>query len=112
MARPPSLRSIVTVLATSLALVAFVIGSLVVIFDLRVERDGSGMRPIVSFGDADDHFEALEHNRSQHYSRHLPPPAPATDSDTEVGTPDVSVDTYWTDFRGPNRDGRYYQTPS
>ena len=111
MAPPPSLRSIVTVLATSLALVAFVIGSLVVIFDLRVERDGSGMRPIVSFGDADDHFEALEHNRSQHYSRHLPPPAPATDSDTEVGTPDVSVDTYWTDFRGPNRDGRYDQTP-
>ena len=41
-------------------------------------------------------------NRSQHYSRLLP----ATQikaGKTDSGTP------YWTDFRGPARDGRYTQ---
>ena len=98
-------------LATGVALVVFIIASLVIVFDLRVEMAGSGMRPIVSFGDTDDHFSSLEQNRSQHYSRHLPPSPAGSGSDTNPAVSDVAVDTYWTDFRGPHRDGRYEQMP-
>ncbi len=49
MARLPSLRSVVIAAVTALALAAFVVASLVIAFDLRVEMAGSG-QPLVSFG--------------------------------------------------------------
>jgi len=75
-------------------------------FGMRVEFAGSGARPIVSFDDPDEHFAALEANRSQHYSRHLPAVLPGPD-DEDAG---LRSRPYWTDFRGPDRDGRYTQT--
>ena len=112
MARLPSLRSVVTVLVTGIALAVFVIASLIVVFDLRVELAGSGWRPILSFGDPEEHFASLEQNRSQHYSRLLPAGPPrAAAPDAQAAALGALVDTYWTDFRGPNRDGRYDQTP-
>lgn len=101
------MRKVLTVLAAGLAGVAAVAGVLVAVFDLRVELAGSGLWPIVSFGAADDHFAALEQNRSQHYSRLLPARAPAADP----AAPAAPGDVYWTDFRGPHRDGRYTQAP-
>ncbi len=109
MARLPSLRSVVIAAVTGLALAAFVVASLVIAFDLRVEMAGSG-QPIVSFGNVEDHFASLEQNRSQHYSRLLPAGPAAAVVDATPASASSSTDTYWTDFRGPNRDGRYDQT--
>lgn len=96
--------------ATGIALAGFVVASLIIVFDMRVELAGSGWQPIVSFGDVDDHFGVLEQNRSQHYSRHLPPPIPAVEASSASADPAAVRDAYWTDFRGPHRDGRYDQT--
>lgn len=101
------MRVALTVLAAGVAVAAAVAGVLVAVFDLRVELAGSGLWPIVSFGAADDHFAALDQNRSQHYSRLLPASAPVTDAAAPAGAGDV----FWTDFRGPHRDGRYTQAP-
>ena len=69
---------------------------------LEVEFAGNGMRPIFTEGDPDTRFAELEQNRTQHYSRHLPGgPLPATLGD--------GTGPYWTDFRGPARDGAYRQ---
>ena len=111
MARLPRLRSIALALAALVALAAASAGILYTMFDLRVELAGSGMRPILTFGDAEEHYDTLELNRSQHYSRLLPagaPPPAASNAAADV--PDGADDIYWTDFRGPRRDGRYTQT--
>ena len=72
MARTSIVRSVLTVLGGIVALVVIIGGILVVGLGLRVELAGGALRPIFSFGSTDDHYVALEHNRSQHYSRHLP----------------------------------------
>ena len=100
MANPSRLRSTLVVLGAALSLAALTVAVLMAVFGLRVEMTGSGIRPIVSFDDSEEHFAGLEENRSQHYSRLLPA-APVTVPDAEP---------YWTDFRGPNRDGRYAQS--
>ena len=127
MARTSIVRSVLTLLGGIVALVVIIGGILVVGFDLRVELAGGGLRPIFSFGSTEDHYATVERNRSQHYSRLLPagpPPAPDPETDTSIeagasGPPtstrpeNASVeardDAYWTDFRGPNRDGHYTQ---
>ena len=128
MARTSIVRSVLTVLGGIVALVVIIGGILVVGLDLRVELAGGALGPILSFGSTDDHYVTLEHNRSQHYSRHLPAgplptPRPETDTSIAAGAPppptsphlehasvEVRSDAYWTDFRGPNRDGHYTQT--
>ena len=89
------------VLGAALSLAALTVAILMAVFGMRIEMTGSGLRPIVSFDDSAEHYAALEENRSQHYSRLLPA-APVTAADAKP---------YWTDFRGPNRDGRYTQSP-
>ena len=128
----PILQTVLIVLGGTAALAVLVTGFLVVALDLRIELAGNGIRPIFYFGNAVDHFVALEENRSQHYSQLLPAPplaarraetpaASPTDDESETagtngepsvegGSPEPSTyDAYWTDFRGPNRDGRYEQ---
>jgi outer membrane protein assembly factor BamB len=77
---------------------------------LRVERDGSGIRPVVSFYKPEEHIASIEQNRAP-----APPPAPV-----QVAAPEVAPETgtrrgvsppYWTDFRGPRRDGVYDEMP-
>ena len=106
------LRSIAIALAAVVVAAAAAAGILFAVFDMRVELAGSGLWPIVSFGDAEEHYETLELNRSQHYSRLLPagPPPAAAASDAAADPPGAPQDIYWTDFRGPRRDGRYTQT--
>ncbi len=116
----PTLRNIVAGVVAIAGFAGAVIVVLVVAFDLRVEPAGSGIPLIFSFGDPDDHFAALEESRAQPRA-HAPAPGGRTKA---VGPPTPSVNTttgtapvaaaapatpaaYWTDFRGPNRDGRY-----
>lgn len=104
MAQRTPLRTLLLVLAAPLMLAAVVVVVLVTAFDLRVELAGSGLRPMFAFGTADARYDQLEDNRSRHYSRLLPaPPLPVT--------ADRADRAYWTDFRGPERDGRYLETP-
>ena len=105
------LRSVAIALAAVVVAAAAAAGILYTVFDMRVELAGSGLWPIVSFGDQEEHYETLELNRSQHYSRLLPagpPSAPAT-ADAAAPAPAGAADIYWTDYRGPRRDGRYTQ---
>ena len=106
------LRSIALVLAAVVMAAAAAAGILYAVFGMRVELAGSGLWPIVSFGDAEEHYETLELNRSQHYSRLLPaaPPPAAVTAGAAADAPGAAEDVYWTDFRGPRRDGRYTQT--
>ena len=127
------LRSVLFAFGVTASLVVVAVAILVVAFNLRVELAGSGMRPLFTFGDPDDSFTELELNRSQHYSRLLPagtPPTPTAKpvnpqsstgkAEWEVAAVALEMQgrvlapadhNYWTDFRGPNRDGRYTQTP-
>jgi outer membrane protein assembly factor BamB len=89
------------------------IAHLVLIFGLRFEMDGSASRPIFFFGTRESHYEALEEERAEQQRGLV---LPRTEStllvSKDVPTPEVEglrgdLDAYWTDFRGPNRDGRY-----
>jgi len=99
---------------------------------LRVERDGSGWKPMIHFEKGSEaHDAALERNRAQHaqlplsqpiaeeVSLEAPVSAPepaksAPNSPTQPANPELvarptskPVSPYWTDFRGPKRDGVY-----
>ena len=96
---------------------------LVVAFDMQIELAGSGMRPIFSFGTSEMHYAALEANRDQHDAATPPENSHASGSDGAPPAPDTpdpaalpdaqdpanapGGDAYWTDFRGPRRDGLY-----
>lgn len=102
-----------------------------VLFGLRMELDGTGMYPIFSFHQPEDHYSVLEQHRVLQNDKSVPTPAitgqpQVLRSETREAPDDPSVqDTeatlqspssqfsdaarkpYWTDFRGPARDGRY-----
>ena len=108
-----TLRRIAVALAAVAGLAILTAGILYAAFGMRVELAGSGLWPMVYFGDAEEHYETLELNRSQHYSRLLPagPASVADPPDAAAKASGAADDAYWTDFRGPHRDGRYSQTP-
>ena len=130
--------STLALLSGTIALAIIIGGILAIVVDLRIEMSGNGMRPIFTFGDTNDHFSKLELNRSQHHSRLLPAnisseteiesvnnssPGNSKSKLDITGVTDapsnslMSVDeqisltetSYWTDFRGPHRDGHYKQ---
>ena len=75
---------------------------------LRIERDGSGIWPMFSFFKADQHMASIEQNRAAAGAERVAEPALSTPE----ATPEMPKQTpvsraYWTDFRGPRRDGRY-----
>lgn len=77
---------------------------------LRMDLDG-GVRPLLSFGDEEQHYEAIEEDRAS--QRQAPPELaavapPAMAQETET-TADPAPAAYWTGFRGPNRDGHYQE---
>ena len=90
-------------------------------FGLRMQVDGSGMSPIFYFHKPESHFAELERIRTeQEESPGQVRPASAhaqavVSSQGVIGdiasTPHPRVSSpsrpYWTDFRGPNRDGHY-----
>ena len=83
---------------------------------LRIERDGSGIWPIFSFYKPEQHMAEIERNREPVVPAAVPPAAPTPEATTKVEAAAVKeVPTekkpYWTDFRGPRRDGRYEEMP-
>ena len=108
------------VLAAVVVLTAFaaaVTVVLVVAFDMQIEFAGSGMRPILSFGTPEAHYAALEADRDRHDEAAVPAvsatrtggaTAPAPDAEDTPEAPGAPAgNAYWTDFRGPHRDGLY-----
>ncbi|MDX1981149.1 MAG: PQQ-binding-like beta-propeller repeat protein, partial [Bryobacteraceae bacterium] len=87
---------------------------LVLLFGLRVEVDGSGTRPIFSFRTPEKQFEEIEKSRTAPE----PPSAPAEPAVVAAAAPDpepkpaapAKPAPYWTEYRGPLRDGHYRQT--
>jgi outer membrane protein assembly factor BamB len=84
-------------------------------FGLRVELDGTGARPIFSFGEKEAHYEELEQSRSAQTVKApiAAPVAPAEAKPPEPGPPveDVAAPLPagrdWPKFRGSSMDGRY-----
>ncbi len=87
-------------LFVSFALVVLSIVHLFAFYGLRAEFDGSTMRPIFTFHNTGSHYDAIERDRESDGA--VVQAATAT-----AGAGSV----YWTDFRGPNRDGHYDQQP-
>jgi len=97
----------------SLLICGVAIVHLVLFFGLRFEVDGSAMRPIFYFGTRERHYEALEEERAEQKSL-IPLASKSLSGDVEpdatasIGAESLAkVDAYWTDFRGPDRDGHY-----
>src|SRR5262249_50466651 len=55
---------------------------LMIFFGLRFPLDGSGVRPIPTFGTPESRYAALERDRAS-----APPPAPATPVNVEAAAP-------------------------
>ena len=121
----------------SLAIAALAVGHLVLFFGLTFEMDGTGMWPVFKFYKPELHYAAIEESRAEQRAAMPPPesgvaaaaavpqpaeapsaagpgetaPAAADAMPEPAGDRPVVPAAYWTDFRGPNRDGRYDQTP-
>ena len=80
---------VVVIAATAVVVVAWVAG-------VRLEVDGTGMRPLLSRFDEDAHYAALEGNRAEQAAEMAAP-----------GTPDRHPEALWPAYRGAARDGRY-----
>ncbi|MBI1941681.1 MAG: PQQ-like beta-propeller repeat protein, partial [Acidobacteria bacterium] len=111
----------------SLGIVVLSVAYLHLIFGIRVEVDGSGTFPIVSLYKADSHFKELEQSRIEQGKEPLESPVPPARLEQKAETrqelaearPEASMASlpakespavaqpFWTDFRGPKRDGRY-----
>ena len=87
-----------------------------------MEIDGTGMRPMFTFYDPAAHYEEIEKSRQEQNASVVeaasqPPvaaPSPASDAAPvapAAPSPLLTGSTYWTDYRGPNRDGHYTQGP-
>ena len=85
----------------SIGLVTLTFVELFSFYGLRVEMGGSGAAPILTFHDPNSHFDEIEQRQQG----------------GEAGTveaasrPSIEGGAYWTDFRGPNRDGHYEERP-
>ncbi|MEX2264262.1 MAG: PQQ-binding-like beta-propeller repeat protein [Bryobacteraceae bacterium] len=73
---------------------------------LRIEVDGTGIKPVVSFYKASRHYESLEESR-----RTPPPPESVSVVAASASSPSQLPPPYWTDFRGPGRLGSYDEMP-
>ncbi len=107
-------------LALSGLLVILTLVYLVKLGVLHMEMAGNGIRPIFSLRDPDADQAALERNRAQQAATAPPASeAPAEPAATAATTPVEAASApaekaaapaaraYWTDFRGPMRDGIY-----
>lgn len=98
-------------------------------FGLRVELDGTGRYPIFSFYRPTNHYAALVESRAKWQAAAVPEetkeveqvktPEPASPASVQTEAPPAAeiaasvlsaARPYWTDFRGPRRDGRYQET--
>src|SRR5437879_7735374 len=103
-------------------------------FGLRVAAWGAGYKPQFYCFSPEEHYSGLEKNRAEQKSASpapaaVPDPAPAAAptavpgvspagdpppaKEKTAGTtaPHAGAPPYWTNFRGPNRDGVHDETP-
>jgi outer membrane protein assembly factor BamB len=93
-------------------------------FGLRFELSGTGLSPIVSFEDAEEHYAAIEADRARAAAALAeletqsvePTPSPegapsVSVQEPEAGTAPLSSSAPWPDYRGAHRDGIYNETP-
>jgi outer membrane protein assembly factor BamB len=88
----------------SIPILGFAVAHLFLFFGLHMEMDGSVSKPMFSFGTRASHYAQLEASRAAQ------PPAVVEAATAPPPSAPVAP-PYWTDFRGPNRDGRYDETP-
>src|SRR6202022_1919725 len=73
------------------------------------------VRPLPTFYNRESHYSELDRSRASQSPVPVVQAAapPAEPSKTELPAPAETKpqSAYWTDFRGPHRDGRYDQTP-
>jgi outer membrane protein assembly factor BamB len=105
-----------TKLAGSALIAGWCVAYLMLFFGLRFQVDGSGIRPIPTFDNRESHYADLERNRASQAAAPVieaaARPAEPAKSDAKTSEPAApSGSSYWTDFRGPHRDGRYDQAP-
>lgn len=126
--------SILKRIVGSLLVAAWGVAALVLFFGLRLELDGSGMRPFLKFYRPEAHYARLERSRALQKLEPVAEVKPAVDSPRVEKGPEALSEApaqpaararvaptqieqlrvksaYWTDFRGPNRDGRYDEMP-
>lgn len=98
-------------------LAAAVVIGLLFALGMKVEMDGSGSRPIISFHKAEQHAERLEELAAQEQAEE-PPAAEAVPAPVEeaaeaapAAVAPAPAPAPWPSFYGPNRDGHYTGTP-
>ena len=86
------LLTVVGVALAAVVVIAWIVG-------VRLELDGSGLRPMLSRFDQDTHFATLEIDRATQPDLPVTVSPPASDRRPE---------TLWPAFRGAARDGQYH----
>ncbi len=103
-------------ISATLAVVIIAIVELIFVYGLRAEWNGDVMPYKVYFENRSKHDALVEKSRERQRTEAVAPDAPVVAS---VETPPtipappsekISSTDYWTDFRGPHRDGVYSQT--
>jgi outer membrane protein assembly factor BamB len=110
-------------------IVLVAMGAILFALGLRVVLDGGGSPHLRFVKSAEAQAEELARHRESQRAQTPPPapaapkpPAPSTDGipadvvKPEIPSPEAAAkapsgSTYWTDFRGPQRDGHYRQQP-
>ncbi len=113
----------------SLALVGLTVVYLFLFFGMRIVPDGTGIPKIITFDDPEAHYAQLEQHRAEQQEAAASPAGPQAAPGQPATTiaahaPEKSALSaevparaashftgYWTDFRGPGRDGDYDEMP-
>jgi outer membrane protein assembly factor BamB len=113
--------SVVRRLAGTLLVLVVALVELFEVYGLRVEWNGGMTEKHLRFDHSSRHYAQLEENRARQRSEAPPAPvvvAAAVPVDAavpaKVAAPTIAAppvpESYWTDFRGPHRDGVYGQS--
>ncbi len=103
----------------SLGILIFACVYLYMFFGVRLIPDGSGIPKILTISRPAAQAEAIERHRAEQKAtqeaprlvepREAEPPAEVPVAAAAPAEPVPAGSAYWTEFRGPNRDGRYDQ---
>ena len=102
---PRKLLGTLGILLYSLVYTALIIWVLIETTGLQVEWRG-GYVPALTYHKTVPNYEAVERHRASHSSA-----SSVSDASTLQRFNTPTQQTYWTGFRGPNRDGHYDQQP-
>jgi len=123
-------RTIRKVIVRLLVALVLVVAALYQFFGLRIVMDGAGMPYPRFVQSSQQQAEQIERHREAQRAATEPAPSPASPAPTSAAESIASSETsapaavakpaaasaagpapYWTDFRGPRRDGKYEEVP-